>query len=108
MPRLKLKRHPEYQFKHTINVRVSDLNYGAHLANDRLVSIIHQIRVELFHELGFTELNLGDGATGILMSDLQVLYKSEAFLHEELVVQTLFTEIKKSSTSEYQKGGTLY
>ena len=31
------------------------------------------------------------------MSDLQVLYKSEAFLHEELVVQTLFTEIKKSS-----------
>ena len=97
MPRLRLEQLTEYPYSHTVKIRVSDLNYGSHLANDRLVSIVHQARVELLEDLGFSELDLGDNRSGIMMCDLQVIYKSEAFLNEILTVQSAFTEIKKSS-----------
>ena len=88
MPRLRLEQLTEYPYSHTVKIRVSDLNYGSHLANDRL---------ELLEDLGFSELDLGDNRSGIMMCDLQVIYKSEAFLNEILTVQSAFTEIKKSS-----------
>ena len=97
MPRLKLEKWPAYQFENQVNIRVSDLNYGAHLANDRLISIIHQVRIEILQELGFSELDLGDSKSALIMSDLQVVYKSEAFLNEQLHIYSAFSSISKSS-----------
>lgn len=110
MPRLKLIEQPYYKFQHTLTVRVTDLNYGAHLGNDTIVSFLHQARAMMFHELGFTELNLGDEATGIVVADLAVNFLAEGFLHDEITLNAQVGELTRKGLRVFyrlRKGGTL-
>ena len=97
MPRVKLLEQKNYPISLTLDVRVSDLNYGAHLGYDHLLSLAHQARVELFTEMGVTELNLGDKKTGIVAADLAVQYKGEAFVLDSLLFETAPVEIGLAS-----------
>ncbi len=93
MPRMKLSEYESYPIRTTLNVRVSDLNYGAHLGHDALLSLVHHARVELFTDLGVTEIDLGDQKTGVVVSDLVVQYRGEAFVGDELLFETAAVEI---------------
>jgi acyl-CoA thioesterase FadM len=73
-----------YPFSTELEVRVSDLNYGAHLGHDAIVAMAHEARVRFFRNLGVSELDLGDGKTGVIAVDLAVSYKGEAFLNDIL------------------------
>jgi len=79
-----------------IKVQPRDLNYGGHLANDSLVSLVGTARARMFFDLGLSELDLGDGRTGVLMSDLVVNYRSEAFLFDEILVETHVGEFTRA------------
>jgi 4-hydroxybenzoyl-CoA thioesterase len=83
----------EYEFHYTVALQPRDINYGGHMGNDALVSLVGAARVHMFRSLGFSELNLGDGQTGILMSDLSVNYKAEAFMFDELQIDTHIGEL---------------
>ena len=96
MPRLKLIALEDYPYQHHFQVRVTDLNYGKHLGNDALVGLIHSCRVKLLGDLGFSEEDIGDGA-GLIMGDLAVSFQAEAFLNDELRIESAFAEIKGSS-----------
>ena len=93
MPRIKLEPHAIYPFSTELEVRVSDLNYGGHLGYERLLSLAHQARIRLFERLGATELDLGDGATGIVAADLAVTYLAEAFVNDVLVFELKPVEV---------------
>jgi len=93
MPRVKIEEHASYPFTIELEVRVADLNYGAHLGYERLLSLAHQARVRMFERLGATELDLGDGAIGIVAADVAVAYLSEAFLNDVLVFEIKPVEI---------------
>ena len=77
MPRIQLKPLDEYPFHTDITVRTTDLNYGSHLGNDKLLSLIHEARVAFLAHHGFTELDCG-GAS-LIMGDTVINYKGEAF-----------------------------
>jgi acyl-CoA thioester hydrolase len=94
MPRTKLTEQEKYEFRFSLQVRPQDVNYGGHLGNDSLISLIGTARAYLFRDLGFSELDLGDGHTGIIIADLTVNYRSEAFLFDELVIETHVGEIE--------------
>ena len=53
-----------------IPVRITDINYGNHLGNDALISIVHEARVQWLKINNYTELQV-DGV-GLIMSDLAV------------------------------------
>lgn len=74
-----------------IPIRITDLNYGNHLAHDRLVSILHEARVRFFGAFGFTEHDV-DGRA-ILLVDLTVTYHREAFYGQTLRVEVAIGEI---------------
>jgi acyl-CoA thioester hydrolase len=93
MPRVRIEEHARYPFSAELDVRVADLNYGAHLGYERLLSLAHQARVRLFERLGATELDLGDGATGVVAADLAVAYLGEAFLNDVLVFELKPVEV---------------
>ncbi len=76
---------------------MNDLNYAGHLGNDALVSLIQEARVSLFHELGYKELDLGDGKTGIIIGDLVINFKAEGFMFDELVIQSQIGEVTEKS-----------
>jgi acyl-CoA thioester hydrolase len=83
MPRLKLTL-PEYaDFDTQLAVRVTDLNYGNHLANQALLGMLHEARVQFLTKLNHTEA--GDKTTpGIILADAEIQYRSEAFLGDQL------------------------
>jgi acyl-CoA thioesterase FadM len=95
--RVKLQEQPEYKFKYIRKIRKSDLNYAGHLGNDNLISIIQEARIAVFNELGYTELDLGDGKTGIIIGDLVVNFMAEGFEADELLIESQFGEQQENS-----------
>jgi len=80
-------------------VRISDINYGNHLGNDSLVSIIHEARILWLKSLNYSELNIE--GTGLIMSDLAVEYKNESFYGDELTIAIFAGEISPVSFELY-------
>ena len=68
-----------------IEVRVGEINYGGHLGNDKALLLFHDARLKLFHLLGFTEDNIGEGI-GIIMTEAHVHFRREVFLYDLLYV----------------------
>lgn len=85
MPRVKLDLPARTVFTAEMPVRVTDVNYGGHLGNDSLLSILHQARVRFLKKFGFTESNIG--GVGIIMSDAVLVYKAEVFYGDMLTVE---------------------
>lgn len=77
MPRIKLEPRSLYTFHTDIKVRVTDLNFGGHLANDRLLSLVHEARVAFLEEHGWNELDCA--GVSLLVADTAVVYQGEAF-----------------------------
>jgi acyl-CoA thioester hydrolase len=94
MSRLKLKPLPRYPFSTEIRVRITDLNYGGHLGNDALLSLIHEARIRFLAEHGFTEMNCGGVAT--TMVDAAIAYQGEAFAGDFLRFEVAAGEAGRS------------
>lgn len=84
MPRVKLHLPETFSFATQITVRITDLNYGGHLGNDAVLSLLHEARMQFLTQAGFTEL-LFAGA-GLIMADVAIEYKAEAFYGDVLNV----------------------
>ena len=99
--RIKLEEPTHYFFSTQLKIRVSDLNYGNHLSNDRLLTFAHQARVEWLDSIGFSEMNFG--GTGIIMTDAAVIYKSEGHLNDELHIEVGLDDLGRSGFDLYYK-----
>jgi acyl-CoA thioesterase FadM len=82
MPRIRLTPRPEYPFDTHLQVRITDLNYGGHLGNDRLLALVHEARVAFLSAHGFTEQDCG--GTALIIGDTAVVYRAEAFAGDRL------------------------
>ncbi len=82
MARVKLQIPSIKVFATQIMVSISDINYGNHLGNDSVVSILHEARVRWLTSVSLSELNVG--GCGLIMADLAVEYKLEAFYGDQL------------------------
>ncbi len=78
-----------------IPVRITDINYGNHLGNDSLLSIIHEARVQMLYQHGFTEMNAGGNS--LIMADVAIAYKAESFYGDKLRVNIYSDEIQTGS-----------
>ena len=96
--RVKLKFPAEKPlFTTTIPVRVGDLNYGNHVGNDSILSIIHESRMQLLYSHGYDEMNAG--GVGLIMADVMIAYKGESFYGDDLAVNVYAEEITEYSFS---------
>lgn len=83
----------------TIPVRITDVNYGNHVGNDAFVSIIHEARLQWLKQKGHSELNFG--GQGLIMGDLFVEFKSEAFYGDIISVSLFAGDISRVSFELY-------
>lgn len=83
MGRVKIELPEHFVFQTTLTVRVTDLNYGAHLGNDALLGMIHEARMAFLESFGFSELNLAGVA--LIMADSAIEYKNQAYFKDPLV-----------------------
>jgi len=85
MPRIHVELPESFYFDTELEVTVGYINYGGHLGNDSLMTILHEARIRYFESLGYTEMNAG--GPGIIMVDAAVEYKAEAFQGDRLRIQ---------------------
>jgi len=99
MPRIKLQELANYPYWLEIPVRITDINYGGHLGNDSMVSIIHEARFRFVQNIGFNN----EIEAGMIMADLVVQFKAESFCDDKLIVGIAVGEISKSSFRIFYK-----
>ncbi|MBD3289359.1 thioesterase [candidate division KSB1 bacterium] len=75
----------DFKFFTEIEVRVSDLNYGGHVGNDRYLSFFQDARIRYLNRFGYSELSVGENI-GLIMSESHVVYKAQAFLGDVLKI----------------------
>jgi acyl-CoA thioester hydrolase len=93
MARIKLELPANFPFSTELRVRITDVNYGGHLGNDALLGLLHEARVQFLAHYGLIELDIG--GLGIIMADSVIIYKSEAFPAEALVIAVAVTDFNR-------------
>ena len=80
---------PEKQiFQTEIRLRLTDINYGGHLGNDSVLSLMHESRYRMINAFGYqNELEI-DGI-GTIQLDTAIQYMGEAF-HGDMVKVSVY------------------
>ncbi len=82
-------------FTTNIPVRITDINYSGHVGNDSFLSMVHDIRTQWLRSHGFDELDAG--GVGLIMADVMMTYKGEAFYGDVFKAELFVTEITATS-----------
>lgn len=99
--RIKIKYNTLFLFSTKISVRISDINYGGHVGNDSFLSILHEARLQFFHSLHYTEMNIENAS--IIMADSALQYKAEAFYGDLLTIEISIDNFTEISFEIYYK-----
>ncbi|MEO6406668.1 MAG: thioesterase family protein [Ferruginibacter sp.] len=102
MSRVKIEMPGKIIFVTDIPVRITDINYGNHVGNDALVSLVQEARVKLLQRAGYkNELEI-DGV-GLIMAGLSMEYKKESFYGDILHIAIGVDEISEVGFNLYYK-----
>lgn len=94
MNRIKIDLPKDFKFKTEIALRITDINYGGHLGNDKILSLIQEARVRFLKEFGYSEMNVE--GFGIIMIDAAVEFKSESFYGDVILIEVGIGGIDKA------------
>lgn len=101
MARIKLTLPTSFLFSTVLPIRITDLNYGGHVGNDTILSLIHEARVQFLHAFGFSELNMA--GVGLIMSDVVIEFKKELFYRTHLKAQVAASDFARAGFDLYYK-----
>ena len=85
MERLNIELPDSFGFVTDLDVRIYDVNIGGHLGHDSVIRLMHEARARFFGSLGYTELSVE--GFGILIVDLLVQYRAEAFHQDSIQIK---------------------
>ena len=103
--RIKINFQKSFTFSVAIPVRISDINYGGHVGNDHILSIVHEARMAFFKSHGQTEMNAG--GVNLIMADSVVQYKGESFHGDIILVEIYADNISSISFDLFYKLTTI-
>lgn len=95
MTRIRIELPNSFAFSTELEVRVGDLNYGNHLGNDAVLTLIHEARRRFLVSLGLEEI--GADGIGFVIADAAVVYRSQAFYAERLRIEVAVSALASRS-----------
>jgi len=84
-----------FRFVIPYDVRVADVNYGAHVSNAAVLSFFQDARIAYLRQFGLSELDIG--GCGIILPEAHLNYRAEMFLGDQLVIGVR-TELRSKSS----------
>lgn len=93
MSRVELELPDQFLFRTEIPVRISDINYGNHLGNDAVLSLMHEARLQFLGQYGFRESDVG--GAGVIMVDSVITYLSQAYYGDLLTIEVAVADLNK-------------
>jgi acyl-CoA thioester hydrolase len=101
MARIKIDMPGHFSFVTYMPIRITDLNYGGHVGNDMILTIIHETRVQFLQHHGYKEFDM-EGA-GLIMSDVAIEFKNEIFYGDKIKAFVVAGEFSKVSFDIFYK-----
>jgi acyl-CoA thioester hydrolase len=101
MGRIKLELPSEFIFKTSMEVRIGDVNYGGHVGNDSILTLIHEARLRFLASYNYSEKDIE--GLGLVMTDAAVIYKNEAFWGNQIHIEIAITDISRIGFDLYYK-----
>jgi acyl-CoA thioesterase FadM len=95
MARVEITLPERFPFSTEIPIRVTDLNYGGHLGNDSVLSLVHEARVRFLGAHGWTEKDAA--GAGIILADAAIVYRAEGFYGMVLRVEVAPDDVRTRS-----------
>jgi YbgC/YbaW family acyl-CoA thioester hydrolase len=96
MPRIAIELPEQFPFSFALAVRLTDLNYGGHVGNDRFLAFMQEARAAYFRSIGYGELDFGEGLGGIV-ADSAVVYRREVFAGTDLRIEVAPADLQRSA-----------
>ncbi len=118
MARVQIEIPDNSIFETELTVRVADINYGGHVGNDTMLSLMQEARTQMYRSLGYENELSFEGSIGQVIADASVVYKNEAFLGDMLTItigvgefnkygfDVYYRIVKKSDGNEVARGKT--
>lgn len=97
-----IKNFQRIDFSTSISFRITDHNYGDHVANNVFVEYLHEGRVQFLTSLGYSEKNLEGVA--LTLSELCVKYTKQAFYPDTLNLDISVTNLRPTRFDLYYRG----
>ncbi|PID66030.1 MAG: thioesterase [Gammaproteobacteria bacterium] len=82
-------------FSTTLPIYIEHINYGHHLAHDKLITLMHEARLQFFDRLGQSEMDFY--GISLIMKSLTVNYRQEAFRGDKLTFALTIREVRGSA-----------
>lgn len=93
MARIHIDLPEHFGFSTELPLYINHINYGGHLDNALLLTLVSEARARYFKALGYSELDVE--GVGIVVADAALQYRSEAFHGETMVVGMAAAEFSK-------------
>lgn len=101
MGRIKIELPEKFPFSVSIPIRITDLNYGGHVGNDTVLSLIHEARMQFLQYYGYKELEIE--GIGLIMSDVGIEFKSELFYGDTIKASVSVVDFSRIGFDLYYK-----
>ena len=101
MSRIKIALPDSFAFSTQIPVRITDVNYGGHVGNDAILSLIHEARMQFLRHYRLSELEFA--GVGLIMSDVGIEFKAEAFYGDIITASITATDFSRIGFNLYYK-----
>ena len=101
MARIRISTPDTFSFSCVIPVRITDINYGGHVGNDTLLTLVHEARMQYLGQWGYTEMNM-EGA-GLIMADAGIEFKKELFHGDQVIASVVAGEFTRIGFDLYYK-----
>ena len=101
MALVKLNLPDKFFYTVDIQVRICDINYGNHLGNDAVLSLVHEARLQCLKAHGFSEMDIG--GRGIMLTDAVIVYKAQGFYGDVLTIRVGVSDFNKYGCDFYYK-----
>lgn len=93
MARIKIELPEQFGFSCTIPVRITDINYGGHVGNDSVLSLLHESRMQYLRHFGYAEMNFE--GVGMIMANVAIEFKSELFYGDSVIASVAASSFTK-------------
>jgi len=101
MSSTKLDLPKEFNFHVSIPVRITDINYGGHVGNDTVLTLLHEARMKFLYHYDFSEMNFG--GVGLIMRDVTIEFKKELFYGDSVRVYITVTNFSRVGFDVFYK-----
>ena len=94
MQRTELPLPDVFPFETRLEARVGDINYGNHVGNDAMLTLLQEARLRFLATRGFSETDVG--GCGLTLVEALVQYRAQAFRGDVLRIGVALTELDRA------------